>query len=85
MTTIDFSVIEQRKMQLIAMITQLYDVDLLDTIENLLISSKNDWWDLISDAEKKAIDVGLDDIKHGRLIAHEQVMKEINERYKNLQ
>ena len=84
MTSQDISLIEQRKMQIISMMTQLYDIDLLEKIETLLIGSKKDWWDTISDAEKKAIDIGLDDIKHGRLLSHKQVMKEINERYQDL-
>ena len=84
MTTTDYSILEQRKIQLITMITQLYDLDLLNAIENLLITSKKDWWQTIRDAEKKAIDIGLDDIKNDRLVSNEQVMKEIEERYKDL-
>ncbi len=84
MTITDYSIVEQRKIQLITMITQLYDLDLLNAIENLLITSKKDWWQSISDTEKRAIDVGLDDIKTGRLVSHEQVVNEIEERYENL-
>ena len=84
MINTNYTIIEQRKMQLISMITQLYDLDLLDAIENLLLGSKKDWWQTISDAEKRAIDVGLEDIKKGRIMSHEQVMKEVNERYKDL-
>ena len=82
-TTSQFA-IEQRKIQLITMITQLYDSDLLDSIESLLLDSKKDWWQTISDAEKRAIDKGLEDAKQGRVISHEQVMKEFEERYKDL-
>ncbi len=84
MNTIDYTVIEQRKIQLITMITQLYDIDLLDAIEEILLNNKKDWWHTISDAEKKAIDIGLDDIKHGRVISHEQAMAKIENRYKDL-
>ena len=84
MVTTDYSIIEQRKIQLITMITQLYDLDLLDAIEDLLLKSKKDWWQTISEAERQAIDIGLEDIKHGRIISHEQVMKEFEERYKDL-
>lgn len=84
METTDYTIIEQKKIQLITIITQLYDLDLLDAIENLLINSKKDWWQTISDAEKRAIDIGLEDIKHGRVMSHEQVMKEVEERYKDL-
>ncbi len=78
------AVLEHRKIQLIAMITQLHDSDVLDSIENLLLESKKDWWDIINEAEKKAIDHGLDDIRNGRVISHEQVMKEFDERFKAL-
>lgn len=84
MLTTDYSVIEQRKIQLITMITQLYDMDLLEAVEKLLIDSKKDWWQTISDAEREVIDVGLEDVKHGRTVSHEQVMREVEERYKDL-
>jgi predicted transcriptional regulator len=84
MITQNKAVLEHRKIQLIAMITQLDDSGVLDSIENLLLESKKDWWDTISEAEKKAIDQGLDDIKNGRVIPHEQVMKEFDERFKAL-
>jgi hypothetical protein len=84
MITQNKAVLEHRKIQLISMITQLHDSDVLDSIENLLLESKKDWWDTISEAEKKAIDQGLDDIKNGRVIPHEQVMKEFDERFKAL-
>ena len=78
---IDNSVLESQKMQLISMIAQLYDKDILDAIENLILNRDKDWWDTISDAEKEAIDQGLDDIANGRLTSHEEVMKEIDDRY----
>lgn len=84
MNTQTKAVLEHRKIQLIAMITQLDDSDILDSIENLLLESKKDWWDTISEAEKKAIDQGLDDLRNGRVISHEQVMKEFDERFKAL-
>ncbi len=36
---------------------------------------ENDWWDEISDAEKLSIERGLEDIKNGNTIPHEEVMK----------
>jgi predicted transcriptional regulator len=66
------------------MITQLHDSGVLDSIDNLLLESKKDWWDTISEAEKKAIDRGLDDIKNGRVVSHERVMKEMDKKFENL-
>jgi predicted transcriptional regulator len=34
-----------------------------------------DWWDDISDAEKASILRGLEDVKAGRVLSHEVVMK----------
>ncbi len=36
---------------------------------------KSDWWDEISDAEKKSIEKGLAQADKGELVPHEQVMK----------
>jgi predicted transcriptional regulator len=84
MHTENLAVLAQRKIQLIAMITRLHDSDILDSIENLLLENKKDWWDTIGEAEKRAIDQGLDDVKNGKVISHEQMMKEIDAKFKNL-
>lgn len=76
--------LEQRKIQLISMISQLNDLEILDSIENLLLESKKDWWDTIGEAEKQAIDKGLDDIKNRHVVSHEQVMKEVDKKFKPL-
>jgi len=40
------------------------------------LKSKNvDWWDTISDQEKNAINVGLQQLKNGEGIPHEDVKK----------
>ncbi|MDP2452905.1 MULTISPECIES: hypothetical protein [unclassified Kaistella] len=36
---------------------------------------EKDWWNELSDAEKKSIETGLKDIEEGRVISHEEVMK----------
>ena len=36
---------------------------------------KSDWWDEISDAEKKLIEEGEKDIEEGRVISHEDFLK----------
>ncbi len=41
-----------------------------------------DLWDTLSDEEKKSIEKGLDDIKHGRVRKHEDVMKDMRKKYK---
>jgi hypothetical protein len=80
----EFTEIEQKKVQLISLITQIYDIDIIEDIEALLLNKKKDWWNMISDAEKQAIDKGLEDVQQGRLVTNEQVINEVNERYKDI-
>jgi hypothetical protein len=80
----DIDIIETKKIQLISIITQVYNIDLLVSIENLILNSKTDWWATISKSEKDAIDEGLNDIKSGNVFSHQQVIQEINNRYTDL-
>jgi hypothetical protein len=80
----DIDLIETKKLQLISILTQVYNIELLDAIENLIINSKQDWWTTISKSEQNAIDEGLNDIISGNLLSHQQVLQEINKRYKDL-
>ncbi|MBX3044224.1 MAG: hypothetical protein KIT33_03890 [Candidatus Kapabacteria bacterium] len=77
-------VIENRKTQLISMIAQVNNKDVLDAIESLLLNSKTDWWTTLSKSEQFAIDEGLDDIENGRVLSHNDVVNEINNRFKDL-
>jgi len=38
-------------------------------------SPEEDWYDELSEAEKKSIELGLEDIKKGRVVAHSEVKK----------
>ncbi len=40
-----------------------------------IIENEKDWWDEISEAEKASILRGIEDVKAGRVIPHEVVMK----------
>ncbi len=77
-------IIEQKKVHLISLITQIYNYDLLDKVEDLLLNSKTDWWTTLSETEKSAIDEGLADIKNGNVISHKAVIQEINRKFNNL-
>lgn len=50
-------------------------IDLLLQIEELIRSSTSDWWEFISEQEKNKIKEGLEDVKEGRTIPHDIVMK----------
>jgi len=83
-TSKNLGLIETKKVKLISAISQVYSLELLNEIENLVINTKYDWWNNISKAEQDAIDEGLEDIRLGNVISHEQVMKEFNDKYKDL-
>ncbi|MDL2211217.1 hypothetical protein LJB79_01395 [Bacteroides sp. OttesenSCG-928-M17] len=41
-----------------------------------VLDKSDDWWDEISDGEREAIDKGLEDIKQGKTITHQQVKEQ---------
>jgi len=66
---------EAIKIELIEWLTKLDDKE---TIEYLKIvkdskSNDNDWWNDLSDIQKKGIERGLSDIKNGRTVSHEEI------------
>jgi len=63
------------KLELIEWLTKLDDND---TIEYLKIikdssSANNDWWDDLSESQKAGIERGINDIKTGKTISHDEV------------
>jgi hypothetical protein len=83
-TNTDIDTIENKKIQLISIITQVYNIDILDAIEHLLINSETDWWNSIGKPVQNAIDEGLKDIKKGNLLSHNEVIQDINKKFKDL-
>ena len=72
--------IQAEKLKLIEWIAKVQD---FKTIERLLkIRSENsyDWWDELTDYEKKEIELGLADIEQGNTVDH-SVVKEMYEKY----
>ena len=66
---------ETIKLELIEWLTRLDDNE---TIEYLKIvkdsrTVDNDWWDDLSDSQKQGIERGLNDIKNGHTISHDDV------------
>lgn len=62
--------LNQAKLNLIAWINQLSDVDILSFLDGLRRSkTKNDWWDELNDAQKKSITDGLKDAEKGKLLS----------------
>lgn len=63
------------KLELIEWLTKLEDDE---TIQYLKIvkdskSTEHDWWEDLSENEKKGIERGLKDIEAGRVVSHDEV------------
>ena len=59
------------------MIDKITDSNILNAVKILLSSkslSKDDWWDKISDEERKEIPQGMKDVEEGNVTPHEEVM-----------
>ena len=68
--------IEKEKLEIIKWVTTLKDETSIERLKMLKKSGPaSDWWTEVSDAEKEAIEKGLEDIKRGRVKSHRQVRK----------
>jgi hypothetical protein len=76
----DISLIESKKIELISILTKVYNLDLLFEIEKLILSTQKDWWTSISVADQKAIDEGIEDVRKGNLVSHKQATDTTNNR-----
>lgn len=83
--------IKIEKLNIINQILKIEDELLINTLKNLLefglkqeSSTKNteaDFWDSLSDEQKKTIDLSIQQLKNGEGIAHEDVMAEFKQKY----
>ena len=66
-----------KKLELIEWLIKLKDQSLLDYLSTIKNSVKNesDWWEELSEDQKKSIQKGIKDIEEGRFHTHESVMK----------
>jgi hypothetical protein len=56
------------KLNLIAWINQLSDTELITFLDGIRVSkAKNDWWDELSDKQKKHVLAGIKDADTGKL------------------
>jgi hypothetical protein len=69
--------IQAEKLKLIEWLAGLNDQTIIERIKLLreTQSTKADWWDELSIAEKEAIDQGLEDAQNGNVTSHEEVRK----------
>jgi len=72
------SELNKKKLDLIDWINQLSDKNTIELLNNLKsASSKDDWWDELSDNEQKKLQNGMNDIKKGNVISSAQFWKEL--------
>jgi len=70
--------IKKTKSDLIAWIEGLSDVNLLTVLNGLKDSqAKKDWWDDLSESQKRHINEGLADAKNGRVMSSETFWKKL--------
>ena len=74
--------IQAKKLKLVQMIINTDKPALLKRVEEIFKKETAvDWWDEISEAERKSIEQGLAEADRGELIPHEEVMKEVKAKY----
>ena len=73
--------LQAEKLSLLEWLAGLNDPKTLKEFIALKKSKEVDWWDEISEDEQAAINEGLAQLNRGESIPHEQVMKEVREKY----
>ena len=58
---------QSAKMELIQWLTTVEDSNIIQKIFELRNSETKDWWDDISEAEKKSIQTGVNEVAEGKL------------------
>ena len=67
--------LQNKKMELIQWLSTLNDQSLIDKLMKLRNKERTDWWNEISNAEKKSIEIGIQDADNGKLTSHTNVKK----------
>jgi predicted transcriptional regulator len=75
------------KSDLYALIDKIEDIDILREIKTLLVKKLKseegiDFWEKLPDALKLEIEESIKEADRGEVIEHEEVMKQIKEKYK---
>ena len=72
------SELNKKKLDLIDWINQLSDKNTIEFLDNQKsATSKDDWWDELSDNVQKKLQNGMNDIKKGNVISSAQFWKEL--------
>ena len=68
--------IEATKLELIQLVLQTQKKSVLEQVKSVFQAQSGDWWDDLTDQDKKEIKLGLQDLENENVYDHEQV-KEI--------
>jgi len=63
------------KLDLIQWLTSLEDESIIEKLIKFRKQETKDWWNEISEAEKKSIELGLKDAENGKLKSHSDARK----------
>jgi uncharacterized protein HemY len=63
------------KIDLIKWLTTIEDSSVIEKIMEIRNTEKEDWWNKISDAEKKSIELGISDADTGNMKPHAEAKK----------
>ena len=72
--------IESRKINLINWISTIQEDSILEKVEKIQ-KEKTDWWETLSDKDKKAINEGLDQLDRGEHLTQSEVRDKINKQF----
>jgi predicted transcriptional regulator len=75
------------KLNLHQLIDGVSDNSVLEAVYTLLskaTANQEDWYDSLSEMEKSSVERGLEDLKNGRTISHEDAVKRISEKVSRL-
>ncbi len=74
--------LQTRKLELVQMILNTDRPNLLEKVSQILKQEQEaDWWDELPESVQQAIEAGIKEADRGETIPHEEVMKEVRERY----
>ncbi len=65
------------KLELITWLSQLEDQETIEYLKLVKESqeARIDWFDELTEVQKKGVEKGLNDVKAGRIVSHEEVRK----------
>jgi predicted transcriptional regulator len=75
--------LQEKKLELVQLILNTEKPAILEKVEAVLKKEDDvDWWDELSEDERKAIEQGIKEADNGELKSHAEVLKERKAKYK---